>query len=85
MNRAALHVEEDGHTYTDPDNDTILDSYGRKYRRTLNYLVCNIHGMFRDMEILISLMPYMVIPTEIKTPSTVMVLGAYVKKRRDIY
>lgn len=28
MNRAALHVEEDGHTYTDPDNDTILDSYG---------------------------------------------------------
>ena len=25
------------------------------------------------------------IPTEIKTPSTVMVLGAYVKKRRDIY
>ena len=30
MNRAALHVEEDGHTYTDPDNDTILDSYGRR-------------------------------------------------------
>ena len=25
------------------------------------------------------------IPTAIKTPSTVMVLGAYVKKRRDIY
>ena len=25
------------------------------------------------------------IPTAIKTPSTVMVLGAYVKKRRDTY
>lgn len=24
-----LHVEEDGHTYNDPDNDTILDSYGK--------------------------------------------------------
>ena len=34
MNRAALHVEEDGHTYTDPDNDTILDSYGHEDRRT---------------------------------------------------
>ena len=37
------------------------------------------------MEILISLMLYIMIPTEIKTPSTVMVLGAYVKKRRDIF
>lgn len=46
----ALHVEVDGHTYNDPDNDTISDSYGNK-----------------------------------KTPSTVMVLGAYVKKRRDTF
>ena len=66
----------------------IAVSYGRtpsRTRRSLNYLICNIHGMFHDMEILISSMLYMMIPTEIKTPSTVMVLGAYVKKRRDIY
>ena len=30
------------------------------------------------------MIPYQ-IPTAIKTPSTVMVLGAYVKKRRDTF
>ena len=58
---------------------------GALFRRSLNYLIYKIHGTFRDMEILISLMLYIMIPTEIKTPSTVMVLGAYVKKRRDIF
>ena len=29
-NQMVLHVEKDGHTYNDPDNDTVLDSYGNK-------------------------------------------------------
>lgn len=28
MNRTTHHVEPDGHTYIDPDNDSVLDSYG---------------------------------------------------------
>lgn len=37
MNRTAHHVEPDGHVYIDPDNDSVLDSYGHRISPSTSY------------------------------------------------